>query len=125
MKTAPMILLILYRYLLALVFLCANLGHLLNLFVFTRRSFRTHPIALYFIALTFSYFILIWIFIPLRILRYGFDIDPTASSLIICKLSSFLEDCTRFEQKLLQLIDLFFPLRILIAWFLTLACLNR
>ena len=120
-----MILLHLYRYLLGLAFLCANLGHVLNLFVFTRRCFRPQPIALYFIALTFTYFILIWIFIPLRILRYGFNIDPTATSLIICKLSSFLEDCTRFEHKLLQMIDLFLSLSILIAWFLTLACLNR
>lgn len=101
-----MIPLVFYRYILWFVVFGGCLGHLISLFVFTRTCFRSHSTSLHFLALTLADGIFVGIFIPLRILRDGFDIDAISLSLVFCKLSFFIEDCIRFEQRKCSILDL-------------------
>ncbi|CAF3714352.1 unnamed protein product [Adineta steineri] len=84
-------------------------GNLLNIYVFTQRSLRRNPCAMYFLSSTTACSIFYFVSMPFRILQYGFNIDPTYYLLGFCKTEYYIT----------------FPTRALASWFLVLACIDR
>ncbi|CAF1437134.1 unnamed protein product [Rotaria sp. Silwood1] len=84
------------------------IGNILNILVFTHKTFRNNICATYFLASTIfdSHVIIIGL---LPRLLYGFGIDPSQSSVVLCKVRFFITyfaGCTA-------------------AWFISLACVER
>ncbi|CAF1535783.1 unnamed protein product [Adineta ricciae] len=86
-----------------------TIGHLLSIYIFTRRSIRMNPCARYFLASTFCGWFVVCFGIPYRFLQIVYDINPSGYSKLICKLFNFL----------------FFTSRALTSWIIVLACADR
>ncbi|CAF1378713.1 unnamed protein product [Adineta ricciae] len=86
------------------------IGHLLSIFVFTRRTLRTNPCVMYLFAATVSGLLSSCFILPMRLIQAGYiNIDPTLHSLIACKIIWFL----------------LYSIRLLGFWFIVLACIDR
>jgi hypothetical protein len=93
--SSTMMIIFIYRYILWIFYIVGTAGHLLNIYIFIQSCFRSRPCPLYFLASTLTNLIIVWVFIPLKILQYGFDIDPRSSSLVFCKLYCYINDSVR------------------------------
>lgn len=96
------------RYLPIPLLFFGTIGNILNIFVFTRETFRNNACVAYFLASTIfdSFVILVGLF-P-RLLN-GFGVDPTQYSAILCKLRFFITYYAGYTA----------------AWFISLACVER
>ena len=65
-------------------------GHLLNIYVFTRRKLRSNPCVRYFLASTLSGLFVTYINIALRLLQIVYKIDAFGYSFASCKILSCL-----------------------------------
>jgi len=70
-------------------------GHALNIYVFTRREFRSNPCARYFLALTLSGCGVVYVSLPLRLLQTAYNINVFVYSLLSCKFLSYILPCFR------------------------------
>ncbi|CAF1157669.1 unnamed protein product [Adineta ricciae] len=66
------------------------IGHILNVYVFTRRSLWSNACTRYFFAATISGILVVIANAPLRLLQIGFSIDPFGYSIVTCKFLSYL-----------------------------------
>lgn len=63
-------------------------GHLLNIYVFTRPSLRSNPCTRYFLAATAIGMITTLYTLPIRLIQSGFiDTDPGSYSMVFCKMT--------------------------------------
>ncbi|CAF1381049.1 unnamed protein product [Adineta ricciae] len=85
------------------------IGHILNVYVFTRRSLWSNECTWYFFAATISGIVVIIANAPLRLLQIGFSIDPFGYSIVTCKFFSYL----------------LFGVRPLSSWFIAFASIDR
>ncbi len=69
--------------------------HTLNIYIFTRRRFRLNSCARYFLASNLSGSVLIYVAIPIRLLQTAYNIDIFISSLLVCKILSYILDWFR------------------------------
>ncbi|CAF1259051.1 unnamed protein product [Adineta steineri] len=86
-----------------------TIGLLLNLIIFTRRSFQANSCCIYFLAATCINLFVVFIIVPFRILVGVFNIDPTSNNEPLCKIQIYLFSVTRA----------------LAIWFIALACMDR
>ncbi|UJR34827.1 hypothetical protein I4U23_027608 [Adineta vaga] len=86
-----------------------TIGHLLSIYIFTRRSIRMNPCARYFLASTLCGWFVVCFGIPFRFLQLVYDINPSGYSEPVCKIFNFL----------------FFTSRALTSWIIVLACADR
>jgi hypothetical protein len=84
-------------------------GNIMNILIFTRRSLRNNPCSLYFLASSVNNIFVLYIAALTRLLSSGWNIDPSNSNLILCKLRMFFV-YTSFS---------------LIQWFMVLASIDR
>ncbi|CAF0882208.1 unnamed protein product [Adineta steineri] len=96
------------RYTYIIIFIAGNIGCFLNILIFTRQNYRQLSCSYYILASTFIDLILINFIILLRILN-TFNIDPTQTSLIICKIRMYIAQAAG----------------VLIRIFIVLACIDR
>ena len=74
-------------------------GHLMSIYVFTRRTLRMNPCSRYFLAVTIIGLVNTCYNIPTRMIQSGFvDTDPGAYSLVFCKIAWFLLYSIRYVQ---------------------------
>jgi hypothetical protein len=74
-----------------------TIGHTLNIYVFTRRTFRSNLCTKYFLASTMSGYQVIYISIPVRLLQSGYGIDLTIYSLASCIIVVYLLVSTKYK----------------------------
>ncbi|CAF0894364.1 unnamed protein product [Adineta steineri] len=63
-----------------------TIGYLLNLTTFFQKTLRRNPCANYFIAYNIANILYIYCGLLFLIVNFGYKIDPTSSSLILCRL---------------------------------------
>jgi hypothetical protein len=68
-----------------MMFSFGTIGHILSIYVFTRRSLRSNPCAQYFLASAMTGLAVVYINIPLRLFQAVYNIDVFASSDAMCK----------------------------------------
>ncbi|CAF1367154.1 unnamed protein product [Adineta steineri] len=85
------------------MFSFGTVGHILSIYVFTRRSLYSNPCAKYFLASAIAGLIVVYTLVPLRLLQYVYKIDAFASSDAMCRILSWT----------------------LPSWFIVLACADR
>ncbi|CAF1247852.1 unnamed protein product [Adineta ricciae] len=90
-------------------FVFGVIGLTFNVFVFTRPVLRETPCSIYFLAATFVNFFVILFIIPVRLLLNNFNIDLSTYNPVYCKIQSFV----------------FFTIRALSCWLITMACIDR
>jgi len=96
------------RYLPIPLLFFGTIGNILNILVFTRKTFRNNICVAYFMASTiFDSFIIIFSLLP-RLLA-GFNSDPSQYSAVLCKLRFFITYFAGYTS----------------AWFISLACVER
>ena len=84
-------------------------GNIMNILIFTRRSLRTNPCSLYFLASSINNLFVLYVALLTRLLSSGWKIDPSNSSTTLCKLRIFFV----------------YTSLCLIQWFVVLASLDR
>ena len=84
-------------------------GNIMNILIFTRRSLRTNPCSLYFLASSINNLFVLYVALLTRLLSSGWKIDPSNSSTALCKLRIFFV----------------YTSLCLIQWFVVLASLDR
>jgi len=82
------------RYLSPSILLFGIIGNTLNCLVLSQRTLRTNPCALLFGVSSFIELISIVFGVPSRILA-GWNLDPTATNHVLCKLRAFIVFSTR------------------------------
>ncbi|CAF0839170.1 unnamed protein product [Adineta steineri] len=97
------------RYVYPIIFLFGIICNILNIYVFTQSTLKRNPCCMYFLASSFAALIYTAVNLPLRTLQMGYNIDPTVTVLVVCKLKNFFV----------------YTWRALAVWFLTLACIDR
>ncbi|CAF3390970.1 unnamed protein product [Rotaria socialis] len=96
------------RYLALAIFIFGSVGNILNCLVLSQRKLRSHPCAAIFLASSFLSLICILIGVPPRMLT-GWNVDPTNTIHIVCKLYAFIV----------------FSTRTMAIWLITLATIDR
>ncbi|CAF0874477.1 unnamed protein product [Adineta steineri] len=94
-----------------LLLLIGIAGCILNLIAFSRKNMRKNPCSIYFIAFNLANFIYINVALLNLILEVGYNISPSASNLIICRLRVYIStvfDCLSPFYLLLASIDRIF-----------------
>ncbi|CAF4046129.1 unnamed protein product [Adineta steineri] len=91
------------------MFSFGTVGHILSIYVFTRRSLYSNPCAKYFLASAVVGLIVVYTFVPLRLLQVVYKIDAFASSDAMCRILSWLSNW----------------IKALPSWFIVLACADR
>ncbi|CAF1087284.1 unnamed protein product [Adineta steineri] len=84
------------------------IGNILNMFVFTRHTFRNNICVIYFLASTVADSFSLGIGLLTRLLT-GFNVDPTQFSSGFCKMRFFITYYSAYSG----------------AWFISLACIER
>lgn len=77
------------RYIYPLIFLFGVICNTLNIYVFTRTALKRNSTCMYFLSSSLSALIYTIINVPLRTLQMGYNIDPTAYIISICKLKFY------------------------------------
>ncbi|UJR34487.1 hypothetical protein I4U23_021895 [Adineta vaga] len=103
------IMVFLARWLFPVITFFALINNTLNIYVFTRPCLRRHPCCMYFLSSSTAALVFTLINFPLRTLQYGYNIDPTSSSISICKMKFYFT----------------YTMRAIISWYLVLACVDR
>ncbi|CAF1041672.1 unnamed protein product [Adineta steineri] len=91
------------------MFSFGTVGHILSIYVFTRRSLYSNPCAKYFLASAIAGMIVVYTLVPLRLLQYVYKIDAFASSDAMCRILSWFVNW----------------IKTLPSWFIVLACADR
>lgn len=110
------------------LFLLGAIGHALNIYVFTRRRFRSNPCARYLLASTLAGYGILYGTLPLRLLQTAYNIDVFVYSVLTCQILTYLLNCFRqavFCCKITKIQSNFFAFRVLSSWFIALASLDR
>ena len=84
-------------------------GNILNILIFTRQSLRHNPCSMYFLASSVNNLFVLYVATLTRYLSSAWQIDPSNSNVILCKLRMFFV-YTSFA---------------LIQWFMVLASIDR
>jgi hypothetical protein len=84
-------------------------GNIMNILIFTRRSLRSHPCSLYFLASSINNLFVLYVATLTRLLSSGWKIDPSNSNVTLCKLRIFFV----------------YTSIALIQWFMVLASIDR
>ncbi|CAF1148184.1 unnamed protein product [Adineta steineri] len=84
-------------------------GHILSIYVFTRRSLYSNSCSQYFLASAIAGLFVVCILVPLRLLQYVYNIDAFVSSDAMCKILTWLLNW----------------MKALPSWFIVLACVDR
>ncbi|CAF1561857.1 unnamed protein product, partial [Adineta ricciae] len=84
-------------------------GNLFNIIVFTRRTLRTNPCAIYFLASSINNFFLIFVYILIPYLSVSWNVNLLQKSIAVCKL---------------HVIGQYVPFSLML-WFPTLASIDR
>lgn len=84
-------------------------GNLFNIIIFTRRSLRTNPCSIYFLAGSVANCFVMYVALLTRYLASSWSIDPSATNMIWCKIRYFL----------------IYPPLSLVLWFIVLASIDR
>ncbi len=66
------------------------IGHTLNMCVFTRPTLRSNPCIRYLMASAIAGYLIIFIVLPLRLLQNGYNINLFISSLVLCKILTYV-----------------------------------
>ncbi|UJR06980.1 hypothetical protein I4U23_011268 [Adineta vaga] len=86
------------------------IGHLFNVYIFTRPSLRSNPCVMYFLAATIFGLLVTCFILPMRLIQSAYiGTDPGAYSSIICKVIWFLLNSIRASS----------------FWLIVLACADR
>ncbi|CAF0825535.1 unnamed protein product [Adineta ricciae] len=96
------------RYVTVVLLTIGVIGNVLNLFIFTRKTFRNNICVIYFLAATVSDSFSIGIGLLTRLLN-GYGVDPSQTSSIFCKFRFFITYAAAFTG----------------GWFISLACIER
>jgi len=64
-------------------------GNIMNILIFTRRSLRQNPCSIYFLALSINNIFVLYVVLLTRLLSSGWNLDPTTTNNILCKLRIF------------------------------------
>jgi hypothetical protein len=96
------------RYIPMPLLLFGAIGNILNILVFTRKTFRNNICVAYFLASTIFDSLAIVVGLLPRLLN-GFSADPTQYSSVLCKLRFFITYFAGYTA----------------AWFISLACVER
>jgi hypothetical protein len=64
-------------------------GNIMNILIFTRRTLRTNPCSLYFLASSINNIFVLYVAALTRLLSSGWKIDPSNSNSLLCKLRIF------------------------------------
>ncbi|CAF1157025.1 unnamed protein product [Adineta steineri] len=91
------------------MFSFGTVGHILSIYVFTRRSLYPNPCAKYFLASAIAGLIVVYTLVPLRLLQYVYRVDAFASSDVMCRILSWFVNW----------------IKTLPSWFIVLACADR
>ncbi|CAF0793721.1 unnamed protein product [Adineta steineri] len=78
------------------IFFLGTVGHILSIYVFTRRSLRSNACSQYFLASAVAGLGVVYINIPLRFLQSVFNIDVFASSDVMCRILNWLLNWIKF-----------------------------
>ena len=70
--------------------IAGTFGHICNIIIFSKRSQRTNPIAVYFLSSTVANLIVIYFGVLVRYLQDIYNIDPVNNNQIACRIRSFL-----------------------------------
>ncbi|CAF1137493.1 unnamed protein product [Didymodactylos carnosus] len=97
------------RYFAVVCFLFGGVGAILNVIILTRRSLRSNPCSICFLASTFADLFIVFISIPVRFLTAGYNIDPTLLSVATCRIQYYT----------------FWLSRALSSWYIALASIDR
>ena len=84
-------------------------GNIFNIIVFTRRSLRTNPCSMYFLASSVANCFVMYVALLTRYLASSWSIDPSATNMAWCKIRYFL----------------IYPPLSLVLWFIVLASIDR
>ena len=84
-------------------------GNIMNILIFTRRSLRSNPCSLYFLASSINNLFVLYVATLTRLLSSGWKLDPTNSNLALCRLRTFFV----------------YSSLCLIQWFVVLASIDR
>lgn len=66
-----------------------SFGNLMNILIFTRKSLRTNPCSLYFLASSINNLFVLYVATLTRLLSSGWKIDPSNYNTVLCKLRIF------------------------------------
>jgi hypothetical protein len=86
-----------------------TIGNLFNIVIFTRRSLRTNPCSMYFLASSMANCIVMYVALLTRYLATSWNIDPSATNTYWCKIRYLL----------------IYPALSLALWFIVLASIDR
>ena len=78
------------------LFASGVVGHILNIYIFTRRTLRSNACVRYFLASSIVSCVIVYCTIPLRYLSYTYGIDVFVSSVTVCRLLSYGLACVRY-----------------------------
>ena len=76
----------LFRIVCPIFIIVGTVGSILNLVVFTQKTLRKNPCSIYFIAYNLSNFVYIYSLLFSLTMASGYNIDPSAYNLVICRL---------------------------------------
>ena len=105
----PMISLELNRFVAIFQIVFGTFGNVMNILIFSRRSLRSNPCSLYFLASSINNLFFLYVATLTRMLSSGWNIDPSNSNLILCRSRIFLV----------------YTSLCLIQWFVVLASIDR
>jgi hypothetical protein len=74
------------RYVPPLLIILGTFGNVLNLIIFTRRTLRTNPCSLYFLAGSINNLFAVYVAILSRYLSFSWNLDITNTNTVLCKL---------------------------------------
>lgn len=77
------------RWAFPVVWVIGIISNILNIYVFTRPTLKRNPCCMYFLSSSIAALIYVTINFPLRTLQVGYNIDPTAYSIVVCKIKTF------------------------------------
>ena len=92
-----------------IILVLGTIGNFFNIIIFTRRSLRKNSCSLYFLAGSIVNFVVMYVALLTRYLATSWNIDPSATNPIWCKIRYLL----------------IYPALSLALWFIVLACLDR
>ncbi len=74
------------RYVPPLLIILGTFGNVLNLIIFTRRTLRTNPCSMYFLAGSINNLFATYVVILARYLSFSWNLDFTTTNTVFCKL---------------------------------------
>ncbi|UJR25950.1 hypothetical protein I4U23_007298 [Adineta vaga] len=73
-----------------ILLIAGTFGHICNIIIFSKRTQRTNPIAIYFLSSTIANIVVLYIGVFVRYLQDNYSIDPVNNISAVCRIRSFL-----------------------------------